>query len=95
VDTNATDLWVKRLPDLLEGHDAWNTYNADETGLFFNCLPDRMLALKGDLPWKKKCEGATHGATVHKQIWLRQMSTQRYWKSHETTVFKKCNGSYL
>jgi hypothetical protein len=32
----------------MEGYEAWDTYNADETGLFFNRLPDWMLALKGE-----------------------------------------------
>ena len=48
VDTNTTDLWFQRLPQLLEGYEARDIYNADETGLFFNCLPDRTLALKGE-----------------------------------------------
>jgi hypothetical protein len=48
VDTNATDLWFERLPKLLEGYEARDIYNADETGLFFKCLPDQMLALKGE-----------------------------------------------
>jgi hypothetical protein len=48
VDTNATDLWFERLPKLLEGYEARVIYNADETGLFFYCLPDGMLALKGE-----------------------------------------------
>jgi hypothetical protein len=43
---------------------------------------------KRDLPWRKKCKGATHSATVHKQQWLRQTSTLHYWKVHETMVFK-------
>jgi hypothetical protein len=28
------------------GHEASDVYNADETGLFFNTLPDRTLAYK-------------------------------------------------
>jgi hypothetical protein len=48
VDTNATDLWFERLPELLEGYKAWDSCNADETGLFFNYLPGRTLALKGE-----------------------------------------------
>jgi hypothetical protein len=35
---------ISNLPELLEGYEAWDIYNADETGLFFSCLPDRMLA---------------------------------------------------
>jgi hypothetical protein len=34
VDTSATDLWFERLPELMEGHEARDIYNADETGLF-------------------------------------------------------------
>jgi hypothetical protein len=44
----ATDLWFERLPELLEGYRARDIYNADETGLFFNSLPDRTLVLKGE-----------------------------------------------
>jgi hypothetical protein len=40
VDTNATDLWFERLPEVLEAYDARNIYHADEMGLFFSCLPD-------------------------------------------------------
>jgi hypothetical protein len=40
VDTNATDLWFERLLKLLEGYEPRDIYNADEMGLFFNCLPD-------------------------------------------------------
>ena len=48
MDTNVMDLWFKRLLEVMEGCEAWDIYHADETGLFFNCLPDQMLALKGD-----------------------------------------------
>jgi hypothetical protein len=48
VDTNAIDLWFQRLLELLEGYKTWDIYNADEMGLFFNCLPNRTLALKGE-----------------------------------------------
>jgi hypothetical protein len=48
MDTNTTDLWFERLLKLLEEYEAWDIYNADETGLFFNCLPDRTLPLKGE-----------------------------------------------
>jgi hypothetical protein len=40
VDANAMDLWFKRLPELLEVYEVWDTYNGDEMGLLFNCLPD-------------------------------------------------------
>jgi hypothetical protein len=51
---SATDLWFERLPKLLEGFKAWDIYNADEMGVFFNCLPDRTLALKGETCYGEK-----------------------------------------
>jgi hypothetical protein len=32
----------------LEGYQPPDVHNADETGLFFNVLPDRTLAYKGE-----------------------------------------------
>lgn len=40
------------LPTLLEGYKPDDVFNADETGLFFKCLPDKTLAFKGE-----KCQG--------------------------------------
>jgi hypothetical protein len=39
VDTNTMDLWFERFLKLLEGCEAQDIYNADETGLFINCQP--------------------------------------------------------
>jgi hypothetical protein len=39
----------------LEGYEPRDVYNADETGLFFNALPDRTLAYKGET-----CHGGKH-----------------------------------
>jgi hypothetical protein len=40
---------------LLRGYEPQDVYNADETGLFFNMLPDRTLAYKGE-----SCHGRKH-----------------------------------
>jgi hypothetical protein len=56
VDTNTMGLWFKRLLELLEGYGAWDMYNAAEKGVFFNCLPDRMLALKGETVLEEKVQ---------------------------------------
>jgi hypothetical protein len=47
VDTDTRDLWLERLPMLLERYELQDIYNADEMGLFYNYLLDRMLTLKG------------------------------------------------
>jgi hypothetical protein len=51
----SADAWLESLPSLLEGYEARDVYNADETGLFFNVLPDRTLAYKGET-----CHGGNH-----------------------------------
>jgi hypothetical protein len=53
-DTNTMDLCFERLLEVLEGYEARDIYNADEMGLFFNCLSDQMLALKGETCHGKK-----------------------------------------
>jgi hypothetical protein len=47
VNSESTEAWMERLPSLLEGYER-DIYNADETVLFCNVVPDRTLALKGE-----------------------------------------------
>jgi hypothetical protein len=53
VDSESTEAWLESLPSLLEGYER-DIYNADETGLFYNVLPERTLTLKGVLSWREK-----------------------------------------
>jgi hypothetical protein len=55
VSVKSTDAWLQSLPSLLEGYEPRDAYNADKTGLFFNVLPDRTLAYKGET-----CHGGKH-----------------------------------
>ena len=55
VSVESTDAWLESLPFLLGGYEPRDVYNADETGLFFNMLPDRTLAYKGE-----SCHGGKH-----------------------------------
>jgi hypothetical protein len=55
VSAESTDAWLESLSSLLEGYEPRDVYNADETGLFFNVLPDRTLAYKGE-----SCHGGKH-----------------------------------
>ena len=38
----------KQLPSLLSRYSADDVYNADETGLFYKCLPNKTYTLKGE-----------------------------------------------
>ncbi|XP_051162414.1 tigger transposable element-derived protein 4-like [Leptopilina boulardi] len=52
VDVSVCNQWTKDLPNLLREYDPEDIYNADETGLFFKCLPDKTFAFK-----EEKCHG--------------------------------------
>lgn len=52
VDQGVCNQWTEDLPNLLEGYEPDDIYNADETALFFKCLPDKTFTFKGE-----KCHG--------------------------------------
>lgn len=55
VADNVCDEWKASLPNILKDHDPNNVFNADETALFFKCLPDKTFELKDE-----KCHGGKH-----------------------------------
>ncbi|XP_044595847.1 tigger transposable element-derived protein 4-like [Cotesia glomerata] len=48
VDQRVCSQWETDLPHLLHGYDPEDIYNADETALFYKCLPDRTFIFKGE-----------------------------------------------
>jgi hypothetical protein len=46
----------------MEGYEPWDIHTVDETSLFYNCLPVRILALKG-----QSCHG---GKSAKKRVTL-------------------------
>ena len=60
VTLNMTDEWRnQKLPSILSKYSPDDIYNADETGLFYQCLPNKTYTLKG--------EKASHGLKESKQ----------------------------
>jgi hypothetical protein len=49
VSLTSVENWKERLPTLLEGYEPRNVYNADETALFWQLIPNKTLAEKGDV----------------------------------------------
>jgi len=43
------------LSELLEGYKPCDIFNADETALFYKCMPDKILTFKNE-----KCNGGKH-----------------------------------
>ncbi len=52
VDMDAVNEWFKQLPNILKDYEPDDIFNADETGLFYKCLPKQTLTFK-----KEKCYG--------------------------------------
>lgn len=48
VSEEACKEWLETLPPILKENDPQNIFNADETGLFFKCLPDKTMGVKGE-----------------------------------------------
>ena len=49
VNMDTTQTWLKDVfPTLIEGYKSNDIYNADETGLFYQLLPNKTLARAGD-----------------------------------------------
>ncbi|XP_013164004.1 PREDICTED: tigger transposable element-derived protein 6-like isoform X2 [Papilio xuthus] len=48
VNETVCDDWKDKLAELTAGYDPEDIFNADETGLFYKCLPDKTLSFKGD-----------------------------------------------
>ncbi|XP_072141031.1 tigger transposable element-derived protein 6-like [Dermacentor andersoni] len=56
LDTEAKQQWLQtKLPSVLERYAEKDIYNCDETALFFQMLPSKTHALKGD-----RCPGGKH-----------------------------------
>ena len=52
IDDSTIEEWTNRLPTILDGFEAKDVLNADETGLFYRATPDRSLVLS-----KEECKG--------------------------------------
>lgn len=56
VDTGITNDWMfKALPRLIAGYEPKDIFNADETGFFFKCLPDKTFTFQSE-----PCHGGKH-----------------------------------
>ncbi|XP_060846175.1 tigger transposable element-derived protein 6-like [Rhopalosiphum padi] len=55
VSDNVVNEWKINLSELLEGYKPCDIFNADETALFYKCMPDKTLTFKSE-----KCSGGKH-----------------------------------
>jgi hypothetical protein len=62
VSSSTIEAWKVQLSNLMQGKNPKDIFNLDETGLFYQCLPDKTLTLKN-----QKCNGgklSKHRITV-------------------------------
>ncbi|GBL96993.1 Tigger transposable element-derived protein 4 [Araneus ventricosus] len=48
VPESVCEEWIKDIPALVKGYEPKNILNADETGLFYQCLPDKTAMFKDE-----------------------------------------------
>ena len=48
VDEETCKEWLNKLKHIIVGYEPEDIYNADETGLFFKCLPDKTFNIRGN-----------------------------------------------
>jgi len=47
VDNSTVNDWISKLSKMIEGYKPEDIFNADETGLFFKCMPQKTYGFKG------------------------------------------------
>ncbi|GBL74310.1 Tigger transposable element-derived protein 6 [Araneus ventricosus] len=48
VDASSCEEWLSELPSLLKDYKTDDVFNANETGLFFQCFPNKTAVFKGE-----------------------------------------------
>ncbi|GBN33005.1 Tigger transposable element-derived protein 4 [Araneus ventricosus] len=48
IDASSCKEWLSELPYLLKDYKADDVFNADKTGFFFQCFPNKTVAFKGE-----------------------------------------------
>ena len=89
------DSWKERLPEIIDGYEQNDIWNMDETGVFWQALPDRGFGQKG-----KQCFG---GKKSKKRVTLAFFVTASgkkekpvfIWKSETPRCLRKFDKSVL
>ena len=76
------------LPTLLSNYDLKDIYNADEFGLFYQCLPNKTCQLESE-----KCYGGKLSKihiTGSSKCYGQQVTRACHWEGQESTMLQKC-----
>ena len=91
VTKELTSSWSETtLPTILSNYKLENIFNADEFGLFYQCVPDKTYHLKGG-----KCSGGKKSKVRLTRMAAASAVGEKLpmfviWKSKNPRCFKKC-----
>ncbi len=89
VDTGIVNDWMSKLKFNLQGYEARDIFNCDETGLFFKGVPNRTLATKADKCRGRKARAERMTILLTTSILGEKMDPLVIWKSKMPRCFKK------
>lgn len=85
VDVDVVNKYRSTLPKIVEDFAADDIYNADETALFFKCLPNKTLAYKGD---------SCHGGKANKER-VTVLPICNFTGKYDKTFFFRISGKLI
>ena len=96
VSSETVESWLERVPSIVEGYEARDIWNTDETGCFWRALPDKGLGTA-----KQECKGgkkSKHRITV--TFFVNALGESEsppvvIWKSENPRCFKGVKKSCL
>ena len=92
---DTVDSWKERLPEIVEGYDKENIWNMDETGVFWQALPDHGFGQKG----KQYFGGKKSKQRVTVAFFVSAAGTKEkpilIWKSETPRCLRKFDKSAL
>ena len=90
------DSWKKRLPQILEGYDACDIWNLDETGVFWRALPDKGLSEQAkQCRGGKKCKQRLTVTFIVNAAGGHEAKPVVIWRSENPRCLKGVNKSQL
>ena len=64
VDPSTCDQWMQQLPQICKGYDLKDIWNCDETGIFFQSVPNKSFVKNGKVPHGTKAQTLTERFTI-------------------------------
>ncbi|GBN23535.1 Tigger transposable element-derived protein 6 [Araneus ventricosus] len=91
VDDNDSENWItETLSKILRDYKPENIFNADETALFFQCLPQKTLTFKKEkMLWRKTKQSYINCHVRCKYDWTSEIETISYRQNQKSKMFQR------